>query len=79
MDLFRSKDKHTETLRDTIFYVAAELVSNFDDRRMIFLRTLLASDEMLRSSNNPLFFEGLKLRMSAMDDLEFEEMSIFSQ
>ena len=59
----------------------ADLAVLFEDRRLIFVRSLISSDAMLRSlssSQDPLFFEGLKMRLLAMDDEEFSSWGVFS-
>ena len=68
-------------LNKILLKMVSQLSVLFEDRKLIFIRDIISSDSVLTSlagSRDPMFREGLKMRLLAMDDPEFKEMSIFS-
>jgi hypothetical protein len=68
-------------LNKMLLTMVSELTVLFEDRKLIFIRDIISSDSVLTSlagSRDPMFKEGLKMRLLAMDDPEFLKLDIFS-
>lgn len=68
-------------LKHALLRFVAQLTLVFEDRRLIFVRELISSDaalSALANSGEPIFYEGLKMKLLGMDDLEFREWNLFS-
>lgn len=71
------EDPRCQRINHTLTAIISDLNVLFEDRRLIFVRKLISSDSMLRSLSNsqdPMFFEGFKMRLLAMDDEEFAQL-----
>jgi hypothetical protein len=80
LDLFA--DTRYKNLNAILLKSVNELTVLFEDRRLIFIRELISSDLSLRTMSNsrdPMFYEGLKMKLLAMDDFEFKAFNIFNE
>ena len=48
----------------------------YESRKIVFIQAMLSSDETLQHTykeRNPIFYEGLKMKLLTMDDQQFRE------
>lgn len=64
-----------KSLHEMLLKMVNELSVLFESHKLIFIRDIISSDSLLTSlaqSKDPMFREGLKMRLLGMDDPEFK-------
>lgn len=54
----------------------------YESRKIVFIRQMLSSDETLQltyKERNPIFYEGLKMKLLTMDDQQFVKSDLFGE
>jgi len=69
--IYMFTNKNYKRIKQVLFNIINDLNRLFEDRKLLFIRSLISSDKMLVSfleDKNEMFYEALKMKLIPMDD-----------